>query len=63
MTILTIIYVLSLLNKKIGDAPSGVELGDSAISMDVTSATIISSNFWPPIQVCRQDSFIGSFEF
>ncbi|XP_047154958.1 anaphase-promoting complex subunit 2 [Vigna umbellata] len=30
---------------------TSVEVGDSAIiSMDVTSATIISSNFWPPIQ-------------
>ncbi|BAT86021.1 hypothetical protein LR48_Vigan03g256900 [Vigna angularis] len=30
---------------------TSVEVGDSAIiSMDVISATIISSNFWPPIQ-------------
>ncbi|KAG6654242.1 hypothetical protein CIPAW_05G131900 [Carya illinoinensis] len=29
---------------------TGVELGDNAVSMDLLDATIISSNFWPPIQ-------------
>ncbi|XP_040862812.1 anaphase-promoting complex subunit 2 isoform X1 [Glycine max] len=29
---------------------TSVEVGDNAISMDAISATIISSNFWPPIQ-------------
>ncbi|CAJ1864646.1 unnamed protein product [Sphenostylis stenocarpa] len=29
---------------------TSVKVEDSAISMDVISATIISSNFWPPIQ-------------
>ncbi|RDX79028.1 Anaphase-promoting complex subunit 2, partial [Mucuna pruriens] len=29
---------------------TGVEVGDNAISMDIISATILSSNFWPPIQ-------------
>jgi len=58
-------YYLSLVpfHKQIGDAPSGTEVGDSAISMDVISATIISSNFWPPIQVCGHNYFIDSFEF
>jgi len=57
-------YYLSLspFHKQIGDAPSGVEVGDSPISMDVISATIISSNFWPPIQVCSQNHLIDSFE-
>jgi len=57
-------YFLSLssFHKQIGDASSGVEVGDSAISMDVISATIISSNFWPPIQVCSQNYFIDSFK-
>ncbi|KAG6654241.1 hypothetical protein CIPAW_05G131900 [Carya illinoinensis] len=30
---------------------TGVELGDNAVSMDLLDATIISSNFWPPIQL------------
>ncbi|KAF5449594.1 hypothetical protein F2P56_030023 [Juglans regia] len=29
---------------------TGAELGDNAVSMDLLDATIISSNFWPPIQ-------------
>ncbi|XP_027336585.1 anaphase-promoting complex subunit 2 isoform X1 [Abrus precatorius] len=29
---------------------TSVDVGDCAISMDTISATIISSNFWPPIQ-------------
>ncbi|KAG7979237.1 hypothetical protein I3843_05G120900 [Carya illinoinensis] len=29
----------------------GAELGDNAVSMDLLDATIISSNFWPPIQL------------
>ncbi|XP_015895049.3 anaphase-promoting complex subunit 2 [Ziziphus jujuba] len=28
----------------------GAELGDTALPMDILNATIISSNFWPPIQ-------------
>lgn len=26
--------------------------------MDIVSATIISSNFWPPIQVCWKNFFV-----
>ncbi|XP_061370906.1 anaphase-promoting complex subunit 2 [Gastrolobium bilobum] len=29
---------------------TSVEVGDNEISMDIIAATIISSNFWPPIQ-------------
>ncbi|KAB1208114.1 Anaphase-promoting complex subunit 2 [Morella rubra] len=29
---------------------TGSELGEHAVSMDILDATIISSNFWPPIQ-------------
>ncbi|XP_061992637.1 anaphase-promoting complex subunit 2 isoform X1 [Rosa rugosa] len=29
---------------------AGGELGDNRVSMDILDATIISSNFWPPIQ-------------
>ncbi|XP_030956395.1 anaphase-promoting complex subunit 2 isoform X1 [Quercus lobata] len=29
---------------------TGAEPGESAVSMDILDATIISSNFWPPIQ-------------
>ena len=33
----------------------GSELGNTELPMDILDATIISSNFWPPIQViiCR----------
>lgn len=26
---------------------------ENEVSLDLLNATIISSNFWPPIQVCR----------
>lgn len=29
----------------------GAELGEDAVSLDILNATIISSNFWPPMQV------------
>lgn len=29
---------------------TGAEVGETAVSMDILDATIISSNFWPPIQ-------------
>ncbi|QCD98503.1 anaphase-promoting complex subunit 2 [Vigna unguiculata] len=41
----------SIIKATINQLPqTSTEVGDSAISMDVISATIISSNFWPPIQ-------------
>ncbi|CAL8992584.1 unnamed protein product [Prunus brigantina] len=39
---------------------AGSELGDNGVSMDVFDATIISSNFWPQIQVmncCQMNPF------
>lgn len=34
----------------------GSELGDTALPMDILDATILSSNFWPPIQVIIANS-------
>jgi hypothetical protein len=48
--VLTIICFNSS-SPKFGYALLGVEVDDNAISMDKIAATIISSNFWPPIQV------------
>ena len=33
--------------------PVDSELGESGLSLDILDATIISSNFWPPIQVIQ----------
>ncbi|KAJ0095798.1 hypothetical protein Patl1_15983 [Pistacia atlantica] len=30
---------------------TGAELGEDAVSLDILDATIISSNFWPPMQI------------
>lgn len=33
---------------------------EAEVSHDVLDATIISSNFWPPIQVCPKNKYCGS---
>lgn len=39
---------------------AGAAVGEHELSLDNLNATIISSNFWPPIQVCISFDVIAS---